>query len=280
MDVVARAVAANFAERLGEPATVENRPGATGTIGTGAVAKADPDGYTLLVTSNNIVVAPHLLKSVPYNPMTDFEPITVTSYSAMMLAVSNKSGFETVAELLAYAKANPGKLNYSSPGIGTTQHISMEALKNVTGVNIVHVPYRGSSGALTDLISGQISVAFVPVDLAAPQFRAGNLKVLAVGSPSRHKMLPEVPTLQESGVPGIESNPWHAFAAPKGTPRPIIDKLNKEIRAILDLPDVRSSLESYGLQISTGTPEEMRALMQRDTVSFGEIIRRNKISID
>ncbi len=280
MDIVARAVGAKITERLGQPVVVDNRPGATGTIGTDAVAKAEPDGYTLLVTSNNIVVAPHLLKSVPFNPLTDFAPITVSSYSAMTLTVSNKSGFKTVADLMAYAKANPGKLNYSSPGIGTTQHISMEALKNVAGVDIVHVPYRGSAGALTDIISGEVNLGFVPIDLAAPQHAAGALRIVAVGSPRRQKMLPDVPTLQEAGIPGIESNPWHAFAAPKGTPRPIIDKLNAEIRAILDLPDVRGSLEGYGLVISTGTPEEMLALMQRDSASSQEVIRRNKISID
>jgi tripartite-type tricarboxylate transporter receptor subunit TctC len=280
MDIIARTVGEKLTQRLGQPVVVDNRAGATGIIGSDAVAKAAPDGYTLLVTSNNIVVGPLLHKSVPFNPLTDFAPITVTSYSAMTLAASIKSGIKTVAEMIVYAKADPGKLNYSSPGIGTTQHLSMEALKNVMGVDLLHIPYRGSAGALTDLISGVVSVGFVPVDLAFPQYKAGALKILAVGSPDRHAMLPDVPTLQESGIPGVESNPWHAIAAPKDTPRPIIDKLNSEVRAILQIPDVREKLEGFGLKIETGSPEEMQSLMERDSARSAELIRRNKISID
>jgi tripartite-type tricarboxylate transporter receptor subunit TctC len=204
-----------------------------------------------------------------------FAPITLTSYSAMTLAASIKSGINSVAEMIAYAKANPGKLNYSSPGTGTTQHLSIKALKNVMSVDLVHVPYRGSAGALTE-----VSVAFVPIDLATPHYKAGALKALAVGSPARHPMLPDVPTLQESGVPGVESNPWHAIAAPKETPRPIIDKLNAEVRAILKIPDVREKLEGFGLKIETGSPEEMQALMERDSANSAELIRKNRISVD
>jgi tripartite-type tricarboxylate transporter receptor subunit TctC len=280
MDIVARAVGEKINQRLGQPVVVDNRPGATGIIGSDAVAKAPADGYTLLVTSNNILVGPLLHKSLSFNPLNDFAPITVTSYSAMTLAASNKSGFRTVAEMIDYAKANPGTLNYSSPGIGTTQHLSMEALKNVMGVDLVHVPYRGSAGALTDLLSGEANVSFVPIDLAMSHYKAGALKILAVGSPARHPMLPDVPTLQESGVPGVESNPWHAIAAPKNTPRPIIDKLNSEIRAILQMSDVREKLEGFGLRIETGTPEEMQALMERDFAKFADLIRKNRISVD
>jgi tripartite-type tricarboxylate transporter receptor subunit TctC len=280
MDIVARTVGEKMTQSLAQPVVVDNRPGATGIIGSDAVAKAPPDGYTLLVTSNNIVVGPLLRKSVPFNPLTAFAPITLTSYSAMTLAASIKSGINTVAEMIAYAKANPGKLNYSSPGTGTTQHLSMEALKNVMSVDLVHVPYRGSAGALTDLLSGEVSVAFVPIDLATPHYKAGALKALAVGSPDRHPMLPDVPTLQESGVPGVESNPWHAIAAPKETPRLIIDKLNAEVRAILKIPDVREKLEGFGLKIETGSPEEMQALMERDSAKSAELIRKNRISVD
>ncbi|MEA3025460.1 MAG: hypothetical protein QOF91_745 [Alphaproteobacteria bacterium] len=280
MDIVARTVGEKMNLRLGQPVVVDNRPGATGIIGSDAVAKAPADGYTLLVTSNNIVVGPLLHKSVPFNPLSDFAPITVTSYSAMTLVASNKSSIRTVAEMIDYAKANPGKLNYSSPGIGTTQHLSMEALKSVMGVDMMHVPYRGSAGALTDLLSGEINVSFVPIDLATPHYKAGALKILAVGSPARHPMLPDVPTLQESGVPGVESNPWHAIAAPKNTPRPIIDQLNAEIRAILEMPDVREKLDGFGLRIETGTPEEMQALMERDSAKSADLIRKNRISVD
>jgi tripartite-type tricarboxylate transporter receptor subunit TctC len=280
MDIVARTLLEKIHARLGQPVVVDNRPGLTGIIGSEAVAKADPDGYTLLVTSNNIVVGPLLRKSVPFDPLKDFAPITVTSYSAMVLVASNKSGIKNVAEMIAQTKANPGKLNYSSPGIGTTQHLSMEALKNVTHINIVHVPYRGSAGATTDLLSGEVDLGFVPIDIANPHYKANAFRVLAVGSPQRHPMMPDVPTLEESGVPGVESNPWHAVAAPKGTPRPIIDKLNSEIRSILDLPDVREKLEGFGLKIQTGTPEEMQALMERDTTKSADLIRKNNILVE
>lgn len=280
MDIVARTLGEKIYERLGQPVVVDNRPGATGIIVSDAVAKADPDGYTLLVTSNNIVVAPLLHKTLPFDPLRDFAPITVTSYSALVLVASDKSGLKNVAEMIAQAKANPGKLNYSSPGIGTTQHLSMEALKHVMDVNIVHVPYRGSAGATTDLLSGEVDLGFVPIDIANAPYKANAFKVLAVGSPQRHPMMPDVPTLEESGVSGVESNPWHAVAAPKGTPRPIVDKLNSEIRAILDLPDVRGKLEGFGLKIQTGTPEEMRALMQRDMAKSAALIRTLNISVD
>jgi tripartite-type tricarboxylate transporter receptor subunit TctC len=280
MDLIARIVGANLHKRLGQPVVVENRPGATGIIGSEVVAKAAPDGYTLLATSNNIVVAPHLYKSVPFNALTAFAPITVTSYSAMTLVASIKSGIASVADMVKFAKANPGSLNYSSPGIGTTQHISMESLKDEMGLKLVHVPYKGSAGALNDLLSGEINVAFVPIDLAISHIESGKLKVLAVGSPLRQPMLPDVPTLRESGVPGVESNPWHAFAAPKGTARPIINKLNAEIHAILATPDVKSKLEQFGLRIAVGSPEDMQAMMQRESVKSAEVIRRNHISVD
>ena len=280
MDLVARTVGEKFTQRLGQPVIVDNRPGATGTIGSDAVAKADPDGYTLLVTSNNIVVGPLLRKTVPFDPLKDFAPITLTSYSALVLVASNKSGIKSVADLIAQAKAQPGKLNYSSPGVGTTQHLSMEALKNVANIDVVHVPYRGSAGATTGLLSGEVDVGFVPIDIANPHYKANGFKVLAVGSPQRHPMMPDVPTVQESGIAGVESNPWHAVAAPKGTPRPIIDKLNGEIRTILNLPDVREKLEGFGLKIETGTPEDMQALMERDTAKSADLIRRNNISVD
>ena len=280
MDVVARMVAPAMSRRLNQPVIVENMPGATGTIGSLAVARSEPDGHTLLVTSNNIVVAPLLMKKAPFDPLVDFVPITITSYSAMTLVASIKSDFSSVAQFVAAAKSDPGKMSYSSPGIGTTQHISMEVLKNVVGLDIVHVPYRGSAGALNDIVIGEVPIAFVPVDLAAPQHRSGTLRILAVGSPTRHPMLPEISTLRENGILDADSNPWHAFAAPKGTPRAIIDKLNSEIRTILDMPDVKGKLNNAGLVVSTGTPEEMVELMKSDSARAAIVIKQNKISIN
>jgi tripartite-type tricarboxylate transporter receptor subunit TctC len=280
MDLIARTLGPHLTKRIGQPVVIDNRPGATGMIGGNLVAKAPADGYTLLVTSNNIVVAPHLYKSVPFNPHTDLAPITLTSYSAMTLTASLKSEIRSVAELIAAAKANPGKLNYSSPGIGTTQHISMESLKDVAGIQLVHIPYKGSAGALTDLLNGEISVGFVPIDLAMVHIRSGGLKVLAVGSPARQAMLPDVPTLEEGGIPGVVSNPWHALLAPKGTPQAIVTLLNSEVRAILELPEVKRSLEGQGLKVETGTPGELQSLMERESTNAARIIRKHGISID
>ncbi len=280
MDTIARIVAPKLGERLGQAVIVENKPGASGNIGADAVAKAAPDGYTLMVGANTMLMAASLYKSVPFNPVTDFAPISLAAWGTLMLVTNPKTGINSVADLIAKAKASPGKLTYGSPGVGTPHHMAMELFKDLTGTDLLHVPYKGSSGAVVDLLSGSIDLMFIPIHVAMPYVKAGKLKALAVGSPKRHPLAPDLPTLQELGIKGAEVDMWYAFLAPKGTPAPIIAKLNTELRAILALADVKSAFEKQGLYAASNSSAEMATLMQKDFIRWAAIIKKNKISAD
>jgi len=280
IDIIARTVGQKLSERLGQPVTVENKPGASGNIGTDTVAKAKPDGYTLLVTVSTFAVVPALYKSLPFDPVKDFVPISLSAWGSMMLAATPSAKIDSVAQLIQAAKANPGKLNYGSPGVATPHHLAMELFKNVTGTSITHVPYKGTAGAITDLLSGQISVMFVPIHVALPYVKAGKLVGLAVGSPKRHPTAPDLPTLTELGVPGIEVDLWYGFMAPRGTPRDVIAKLNSELKAITALPEIQSSFAAQGLDPATSSPEEMQALVESDMVRWAKLIRDAKITAE
>ena len=280
IDIIARTVGQKLSERLGQPVTVENKPGASGNIGTDTVAKAKPDGYTLLVTVSTFAVVPALYKSLPFDPVKDFVPISLSAWGSMMLAATPSAKIDSVAQLIQAAKANPGKLNYGSPGVATPHHLAMELFKNVTGTSITHVPYKGTAGAITDLLGGQISVMFVPIHVALPYVKAGKLVGLAVGSPKRHPTAPDLPTLTELGVPGIEVDLWYGFMAPRGTPRDVIAKLNSELKAITALPEIQSSFAAQGLDPATSSPEEMQALVESDMVRWAKLIRDAKITAE
>ncbi|MES2536312.1 MAG: tripartite tricarboxylate transporter substrate binding protein [Pseudomonadota bacterium] len=280
MDTIARVMAPKLAQRLGQPVVVENMPGASGNIGANNVAKANGDGYTLMLTANTMLIASNLYKAVPFNPLTDFAPISLTAYGTLMLVSHPQSGINSVADLLTMAKAEPGKLTYSSPGVGTPHHMAMELLSDVAGIKVLHVPYKGSAGALTDLLGGQVNVGFVPVHVAMTHVKSGKLKALAVGSPKRNAKAPDVPTLQESGIRGAEADMWYAVMAPKGTPAPIVTMLNTEVRGILQMADVKGTLDAQGLDPASDTPEELMSLMRRDSTRWADIIRKNKISMD
>jgi len=280
IDIIARTVGQKLSERLGQPVTVENKPGASGNIGTDTVAKAKPDGYTLLVTVSTFAVVPSLYKSLPFDPVKDFVPISLSAWGSMMLAATPSAKIDSVAQLIQAAKANPGKLNYGSPGVATPHHLAMELFKNVTGTSITHVPYKGTAGAITDLLGGQISVMFVPIHVALPYVKAGKLVGLAVGSPKRHPTAPDLPTLTELGVPGIEVDLWYGFMAPRGTPRDVIAKLNSELKAITALPEIQSSFAAQGLDPATSSPEEMQALVESDMVRWAKLIRDAKITAE
>jgi tripartite-type tricarboxylate transporter receptor subunit TctC len=277
MDIIARTVGPKLAERLGQPVVVENKPGASGNIGAEAVARSAPDGYTVMVTANTLLIASNLYASVPFNPLTDFSPISLAAWGTLLLTASPKTGIRSVADLIARAKAEPGKLSYSSPGIGTPHHMSMELFKDLTGTNLLHVPYKGSAGALTDLLSGEISVGFVPIHVAMPYVKAGRLTPLGVGSAKRHPNAPDIPTLQESGVKGAEVDMWYAFMAAKGTPAAIVSRLDSELRAILSSPEIKASFDKQGMDAAASTPEELGALMKRDHARWAEIIKKNNI---
>jgi len=277
MDIIARTVGPKLSERLGQPVIVENKPGASGNIGAEAVARSAPDGYTVMVTANTLLIAANLYPSVPFDPLSDFAPISLAAWGTLLLTANPKTNIRSVADLIARAKAEPGKLTYSSPGVGTPHHMSMELFKDLTGTRLLHVPYKGSAGALTDLLSGEISVGFVPIHVAMPYVKAGRLKALAVGSAKRHASAPDIPTLQELGVKGADVDMWYAFMAPKGTPAPVVSKLDSELRSILSLPEIKAGFDKQGLDAASSTPDELDALMRRDYSRWGVVIRKNDI---
>src|SRR4051812_6534763 len=279
MDMIARHVGPKLTERLGQPVVVENRPGASGNIGAEVVAKAAPDGHTLMVGANTLVIAANLYKNVPFHPLKDFTPVTLAATTTMVLVANPATGIETVRDLIAKAKADPGKLTYGSPGIATPHHMAMELFKDLTGTDLLHVPYKGSAGAVTDLVSGQINVMFLPVHQVLPYKEAGRLRMLAAAGSKRHSSAPDLPTLAELGIKGAEvADIWYAFYAPKDVPAPIVAKLNAELRAILAQPEAKSVFQKVGLDVASSTPDELFALMKRDYARWGEIIRKNNIT--
>lgn len=280
MDIIARTVGPRMGERLGQAVVVENRPGASGNIGADLVAKAAPDGYTLMVGANTMLMAANLYRNVPFNPVTDFAPVSLAAWGTLLLASSPKSTITSLADLVSQAKAQPGKISYSSPGVGTPHHMSMELLKDLTGIDILHVPYKGSAGALTDLLSGEVAVGFVPIHVVMPHVKSGKLRALAVGSPKRHPSAPELPSLQELGVKGADVDMWYAFFAPKATSPAIVNRLNAELKVILATNELRATFDKQGMDAAYSSTEELYGMMQRDFARWGQVIRKANISAD
>jgi len=280
MDIIARNVGPKLSDRLGQPVVIDNRPGASGNLGAELVAKAAPDGYTMMISGNPLVTSPHLYRNVPYNPLTDFAPISLAAYGTLMLVAHPGTKINSVADLISQAKSTPGKITYGSPGIGTPHHMSMELFKDLTGTNLLHVPYKGSAGAVTDTLGGQINMMFMPIHVAMPFVKAGRLKALAVGSAKRHPTAPDLPTLQEVGVKGADVDMWYGFLAPKGTPAPVVSKLDGELRAILALPEIKTVLGNQGMDAASSTPAQLAALMRREDTRWAAIIKKNNITAE
>jgi tripartite-type tricarboxylate transporter receptor subunit TctC len=280
MDIIARNVGPRLSERLAQPVVIDNRPGASGNLGAELVARSAPDGYTVMVSGNPLVTSPHLYRNTPFKPLADFAPISLAAWGTLMLVTNPGTRITSLSELVAQAKANPGKITYSSPGIGTPHHMSMELLKDRTGANLLHVPYKGSAGAVTDLLGGQINVMFIPIHVGMQFVKGGKLRALAVGSGKRHPSAPELATLQELGVKGADVDMWYGFLAPKGTPPAIIGKLDTELRAILAAPDLKTAFGAQGMDAASSTPAEFAALMKREDARWSEIIRKNNIQAE
>ena len=280
MDIIARTVGPKLSERWVQPVVIDNRPGASGNIGAEMVARAAPDGHTVMVSGSPLITSALLYRNLPYNPLTDFAPISLAAYGTLILVASPGAMINSVAELTAQAKARPGKITYGSPGIGTPHHMAMELFKDLTGANLLHVPYKGSAGAVTDVLGGQINVMFLPIHVAMPYVKAGRLKALAVGSARRHPTAAELPTLQELGVKGAEVDMWYAFLAPKGTPAPVIEKLDAELISILTLPELKASFGNQGMDAASSTPAELGGLMRRESAMWSAVIRKNNISAE
>ncbi len=280
MDTIARTVSPRLSERLGQPVVVQNMPGASGNIGTDVVAKANPDGYTLLMGANTMLMASQLYKQVPFDPVKDFAPVSMAAYGTLMLVASPKSGIKSMAELLARARAKPGSIHYGSPGIGTPHHMAMELFKAQAQLFMLHVPYRGTAGYTQDLLSGELMVGFLPVHVAQGFVNSGRLVALAVGSPKRHPVAPTVATMEELGAKGVEVDMWYAFFAPGKTPAPVLGRLHQELAAILKLPEVRDALGRAGLDASASTPEELGVVVGKDFPRWGAVIKRNGITAE
>ena len=273
-DIVARIVAQKLSERLGQSIVIENRGGAGGTLGTAVVAKAAPDGYTLTVASTSThVVAPSVYTRLDYDPVKDFAPVSLMAVSPYLLVVTPSLPAKTLQELIALAKKQPGKLNYASAGVGSTTHLAMEMLKAVSGTFMLHIPYSGNGPAGTAVIGGQVEVLFGSLPALLPHAKSGRARALAVGTPKRSPALPEVPTVAESGYPGFDASLWLAIMAPAGTPQPILERLNREIVALVGAADTREALDKAGAEPLTSTPAELAAMIRDGVPKYAKIVK-------
>jgi tripartite-type tricarboxylate transporter receptor subunit TctC len=279
-DQIARAIAVPLQEALGQAVVVENRAGSGGNIGGDVVAKSPADGYTLLMSSGGMVsVNPHIYPKMPFDPAKDLVPVASAARVLVFLTVRTALPVNNIQEFIAYARANPGKLSYGSPGNGSSPHLAGEMFKNQAGLFAVHVPYRGAAPALQDLLAGQIDFAFDP-GIGLNQVRAGKLKLLAIGSMKRSPLFPEVPTLHEAGLQGFDADTVFGFYAPSGTPAEVVTRLNREINKLLGTPAVRERIAALGGEALAASPAEFASKAAEDSQRFGAIIKERKIAAD
>ena len=280
-DILARLIGQKMTESWGQPVIVENRPGANGNIGTEISARATPDGHTITMgTAATHSINNTLYPKLPWHAQRDFEPISLVAVVPNLLVVNNALPVKNVKELIAYAKTNPDKLTFGSPGVGATAHLSMELFKTLTGTNMVHVPYKGSAGVLADVTGGQIQLAMDNIPVYLPQAKAGKIRALAVSSPKRTAAAPEIPTVAEAGVPGFEALSWFGLLAPAKTPRPVVERLAAETARILKLPDVNERISGLGAQPVGGTPREYAAFIQTEIAKWQKVIRNAGVKVE
>lgn len=276
-DLTARTVAQKLSESLGQAVVIDNKPGAGGVVAGDAVAKAEPDGHTLLLMSNGTAVSAGLFKSLPFDTVRDFAPVSTLGFFDIAILTPADSKFKTLAELLAFAKANPGKLNLGSINIGSTQNLAAELFKTSAGVDMQIVPFNGTPAVITALRGGQVDAAVEILGPVLPQVKANALRVLAVTGDKRAAVLPEVPTAKESGLPAFVAASWNALAAPAKTPKEVIARLNKEINAAVNSADVKKKLADLNVEARSSSPEQAAALLASETKRWGEVIVRAKI---
>ena len=279
-DTLARVVSEEMAKILGQPFVVENRPGSGGVIGTEAVAKSAPDGYTLLSASPSHVIHPALRPKVGYDPIRDFEPITVIANTHQLIVGHPSVPAANVKELVAYAKKNPGRLNYGSAGSGSATHLNMELFKTMAGVFIVHIPYRGSTQSRQDLVAGEVQLSVDGLLPTLPLIRAGKLKAFGLTSSRRSSVAPDIPTLAEAGITGYASDTWYGMVAPAGTPKEIVQLLHATAVKAINTPSVRERLTQQGAELVGGTPEEFRKLLERELVLWTKVVKDSGAKVD
>lgn len=280
MDSMARAIGERLSQNLGQPVVIENRPGAGGTIGSSLVAKSDPDGHTMMIVSIGHAVNQALYPKLSYDPVKSFEPVSLVAIVPNVLVVGPGVKANSVSELIASAKAQPGKMTYASAGNGTTIHLGAELFNAMAGVDIMHVPYKGSAPAMTDLLGRQVDIMFDSVSSAKPHIDSGRLKALAVTTTKRSSVLPNVPTLNEAGLKGYELNGWYAVFVPAKTPRPVVDKLNAEITKAIKHPDVAKRFAQLGAEPVGSSPEELAKYLGSEIPRWSEIIRTRDIKAE
>jgi tripartite-type tricarboxylate transporter receptor subunit TctC len=279
-DVLGRLLGQKLTEAFGQQVVIDNRPGAGGTVGVSLAAKAAPDGYTIVMgTFGSVLVAGSLYKKLDYDPQRDLAPVVMVSEPPGLLVVNAASGMNSVHDLIARAKAHPGGMNYASSGAGTWNHLFSELFNAMAHVKIVHVPYRGAAPAITDLLGGRVQMMFSPFPPALPQVRSGKLKAIAVSTPKRSALLPEVPTVAESGVPGYAAAGWFAVMVPAKTPAAIVARLNQEINRALQSPDVKKSLAADGAEPAGGTVGDLARSIREDSAKWGKLIRELGVSL-
>jgi len=280
-DTVARIMAEKLTTRLGQPVIVENKAGAGGAIGSDFVAKSPPDGYTLLVgTSSTMAIIPHLYSKPPYDPTRDFVPVVLLGTADIDIVINPKVPARTVKELLAYARANPGKLTFASGGNGSISHLLGEYFNSMANVQMLHVPYKGDAQMTTDLIGGQVDMAFGTAVVFLPHVKSGKVIAIAVTNPTRSTTQKDLPTVSESGVPGYEAVQWFGIAAPTGTPRDIVQRLNDEIRAILAQPDVQKRFADLGFDVVGDKPDEFAAFVRSENAKWKKIAETANVKLD
>ncbi|HSC97341.1 MAG TPA: tripartite tricarboxylate transporter substrate binding protein [Casimicrobiaceae bacterium] len=280
IDVLGRTIADKLKDRLGQPVVVENKPAAGGTVATAEVAHAAPDGYMMVLAFNGPLSFAPLLQKLPYDVARDLAPVIITSSQPNVLAVNAKLPVHSVQELVAYAKANPGKLNYASVGNGSSSHLNMELFKSVAGFEAVHVPFNGSPPAVMSTVQNETQMIFAVMQPLQAQIQAGTLRALAVTTAKRFPLLPDLPTIAESGYPGFEALAWNGVLVPANTPRPIIARLNAEMNAVLKEPDVEQKMHGFGFDLIGGTPEDFGALIAGEAARWAPVIKKVGLKVD
>jgi len=279
-DLAARALGQKLSEALATPVVVENRPGASGNIGAEAVAKAPADGYTLFMAATSFATSPAFFANLPWDPIRDFAPISLVATVPIIVVINPAVPANNVRELIAYAKANPGKLNMASPGAATLTRLSGEMFRIAAGIDWVSVHYKGGPPAMNDMLSGQAQVMFANISDVLAQVKAGRLRALAVTTAKRSAVVPELPTLSESGLPGFDVSTWQAMLAPAGTPREVVTRLNAEIGRIMALPEMKERFLSFGTDAATSTPEQLGQFLRDEVAKIGKVVKDVGAKID
>ena len=280
MDILARTVGPKLSAMWGQPVVVENKPGASGNLGANLVAKAAPDGYTLMMGASTIVINTTLYKDMPYDPLTDLAPVGLAANASLLLVVNTRLGITSAKELVDKSREKPGTMNYGSPGIATPHHMAMELFKNRSGANLTHIPFSATGPAVTQLLGGEVPIMFLPVHVAIAQVKAGKIVALATGGLQRSPLAPDVPTLGELGYRDADTDVWYAMWAPAKTPAALCAKIDADLQKALAMPDVRTALGQQGMQELTSTPEELGKRMHDDAARWAAVVRSANIKAE